>query len=221
MSLAIFLKLIAIFAVVALGWIAGRARWLGEGDVARVLSNAAFFLFVPALLFRTTARIDLSAMPWVTLAAFFVPVLAAMLAVYLWMRTLRIDRRRRVAQCARHLGRLRQHGAVRHSAGERAVRRGGVVDSPGHRQPACAGAADAGHRARRARPGACPRAQPGHRTSARRDAARHRAQHRHPPGGVAGARRSRLQPLRRDAAGAGRRDAAAAGRWPWCRCAWW
>ncbi len=86
MSLAIFLKLIAIFAVVALGWIAGRARWLGQGDVARVLANAAFFLFVPALLFRTTARIDLAALPWVTLAAFFVPVLAAMLAVYLVMR---------------------------------------------------------------------------------------------------------------------------------------
>jgi hypothetical protein len=51
-----------------------------------VLSNAAFFLFVPALLFRTTARIDLSAMPWVTLAAFFMPVLAALLAVYLLMR---------------------------------------------------------------------------------------------------------------------------------------
>jgi predicted permease len=89
MSLAIFLKLIAIFAVVALGWIAGRARWLGDGDVARVLSNAAFFLFVPALLFRTTARIDLSLMPWVTLAAFFVPVLGFMLAVYLVTRRLR------------------------------------------------------------------------------------------------------------------------------------
>jgi len=86
MSLAIFFKLIAIFAVVALGWIAGRARWLGRGDVARVLANAAFFLFIPALLFRTTARIDLSAMPWVTLAAFFAPALAFMLAVYFGMR---------------------------------------------------------------------------------------------------------------------------------------
>jgi malonate transporter and related proteins len=86
MSLAVFLKLIAIFAVVALGWIAGRARWLGEGDVARVLSNAAFFLFIPALLFRTTARIDLSAMPWATLGAFFTPVLGFMLVVYLAMR---------------------------------------------------------------------------------------------------------------------------------------
>ncbi len=86
MSLAIFFKLIAIFAVVALGWIASRARWLGSGDAARVLANAAFFLFIPALLFRTTARIDLSAMPWVTLAAFFVPAVVFMGAVYLGMR---------------------------------------------------------------------------------------------------------------------------------------
>ena len=88
MSLAIFLKLIAIFAVVALGWIAGRARWLGSGDVARVLSNAAFYLFIPALLFRTTARIDLAAMSWSTLAAFFVPALAFLGLVYLWGRHL-------------------------------------------------------------------------------------------------------------------------------------
>ena len=86
MALAVFLKLIAIFAIVALGWVAGRARWLGQGDAARVLSNAAFFLFIPALLFRTTARIDLSAMPWLALAAFFAPVLGFMLAVYLAMR---------------------------------------------------------------------------------------------------------------------------------------
>lgn len=82
MSLVVFLKLIAIFAIVAIGYIADRARWLGGGDAARVLSNAAFYLFIPALLFRTTARIDLHALPWRTLAAFFVPVLGCMLAVY-------------------------------------------------------------------------------------------------------------------------------------------
>ena len=86
MSLAIFLKLVAIFAVVALGWIAGRLRWLGPGDTARVLANATFYLFIPALLVRTTARIDLSALPWATLAAFFVPVLVAMIAVHLGTR---------------------------------------------------------------------------------------------------------------------------------------
>ncbi len=86
MSLIIFLKLIAIFAIIALGYIADRARWLGEGDVARVLANAAFYLFIPALLFRTTARIDLHTLPWRTLAAFFVPVMGCMLAIYLLQR---------------------------------------------------------------------------------------------------------------------------------------
>jgi malonate transporter len=87
MSLVVLLKLLAIFAVVALGWVAGRARWLGEGDAARTLSSAAFYLFVPALLFRTTARLDLRAMPWSTVAAFFVPMMAGLLAVYALQRS--------------------------------------------------------------------------------------------------------------------------------------
>ncbi len=86
MSLVIFLKLIAIFAIVAIGYIADRARWLGEGDVARVLSNAAFYLFIPALLFRTTALIDLYTLPWRTLAAFFVPVIGCLLVIYFFQR---------------------------------------------------------------------------------------------------------------------------------------
>lgn len=86
MSTLVFLKLLAIFVVVALGWVAGKARWLGEGDPARVLANAAYYIFVPALLFRTTARIDLATMPWGTVIAFFVPVLALLLVVYAWER---------------------------------------------------------------------------------------------------------------------------------------
>jgi malonate transporter len=89
-SAAIVYKLIAIFVVVALGWFVGRMRWLGDagggGDPARVLANAAFYIFIPALLFRTTARIDFSAMPWRTVTAFFAPVLLLMLAVYAWQR---------------------------------------------------------------------------------------------------------------------------------------
>ena len=90
MSALIFFKLLAIFAVVALGWVAGKLRWLGpttkESDPARTLSNAAFYIFVPALLFRTTARVDFRTLPWGTLAAFFVPVLVLMVLVYAWQR---------------------------------------------------------------------------------------------------------------------------------------
>ncbi len=90
MTLAIFHKLLAIFFTVALGWVAGRRRWLGGpggiGPAARALSDAAFYLFVPALLFRTMARLDFAALPWRTLAAYYVPVLVYVLAVYGWHR---------------------------------------------------------------------------------------------------------------------------------------
>jgi predicted permease len=90
MSLAVLYKLLAIFLTVALGWIAGRMRWLGDerqgADPARTLSNAAFYIFVPALLFRTTSRLDFSALPWGTVAAFFVPVLMLLVSVYVWQR---------------------------------------------------------------------------------------------------------------------------------------
>ncbi len=67
MAWAIFYKLLAIFAVVGVGYVAGRMRWLGQpgpNDPARTLSGAAFYIFVPALLFRTTARLDFAALPW-------------------------------------------------------------------------------------------------------------------------------------------------------------
>ena len=86
MSLIVLNKLLAIFCTVALGWVAGRLRWLGEPaggiDPARLLSNAAFYIFVPALLFRTTARLDVAGLPWATVVAFFVPVLVMLLTVY-------------------------------------------------------------------------------------------------------------------------------------------
>jgi predicted permease len=72
--------------VVAIGYVVGRMRLLGPNDPARVLSYVAFYIFVPALLFRTTSRLDFATMPWGTLAAFFVPVMALMLGVYLWQR---------------------------------------------------------------------------------------------------------------------------------------
>jgi malonate transporter len=82
----LYLRLLAIFAIVALGYAAGRARWVGEGDVARVMSNAAFVLFMPALLFRTTARIDFATLQAATLAVFFVPTLVLVFGTYLWER---------------------------------------------------------------------------------------------------------------------------------------
>ena len=92
MTAAVAHKLLAIMLTVALGWLATQRGWLGPaGDAdrpgsgpARVLGNAAFYLFVPALLFRTMARLDLAALPWRTLAAYFVPAIAMLLAYYAW-----------------------------------------------------------------------------------------------------------------------------------------
>ena len=82
MSTLVLLKLLSIFVIVAIGWVAGKLEWLGDRDPARTLSAAAFYVFVPALLFRTTARIELASLPWATVVAFFVPVVVMMLAVY-------------------------------------------------------------------------------------------------------------------------------------------
>jgi malonate transporter len=84
MTLAVLFKLLAVLVTVSLGWLAGRLRWLGEPEIdpARVLSAAAFYIFVPALLFRTTARVDLAALPWRMLVAYFLPVVALMLLVH-------------------------------------------------------------------------------------------------------------------------------------------
>ena len=90
MSLIVLHKLLALFFTVAVGWVAGRMRWLGEPaggtDPARLLGNAAFYIFVPALLFRSTARLNLSRMPWTMVLAFFVPVLVLAALVVVWGR---------------------------------------------------------------------------------------------------------------------------------------
>jgi len=86
MSTVVIFKLLTIFVVVAIGWVVGKLKWLGGHDPARTLANAAYYIFVPALLFRTTARIDFKTMPWGTLVAIFVPMIAMQLAVYAWQR---------------------------------------------------------------------------------------------------------------------------------------
>ncbi|UUX95919.1 AEC family transporter [Aquabacterium sp. J223] len=84
MSMSVLMQLLVLLAVVVLGYGAGRRRWLGptEQDPARVLSQAALYLFIPALLFRTLARLDLHQLPWSTLAVFFGPVGVLMLVLY-------------------------------------------------------------------------------------------------------------------------------------------
>ena len=88
MTTAVAIKLLAVLLTAALGYAAGRSRLLTTGasgsDAARVLSNTALYVFVPALLFRTTVRIDYAHMPWRVIAAYFVPVLGVAFLVYAW-----------------------------------------------------------------------------------------------------------------------------------------
>jgi len=103
-TLELLFKLLAIFATAGVGWVAARVGWIGASEPAvspgqgaaagasglaqanRVLSDAAYNIFVPALLFRTMARMDFAAMPWTTLVAYFVPVLAYLGVFYAWQQ---------------------------------------------------------------------------------------------------------------------------------------
>jgi predicted permease len=112
MTGAVLVKLLSIFATVAIGWIAVRMRWFGTGaqaaDPTRSLGNAAMLIFVPALLFRTMARLDVSAMPWQVVIAYFVPAVAYALAVYAWQR----KAVQRPANAAQNLGPTAPAGRV-------------------------------------------------------------------------------------------------------------
>lgn len=80
MSSAILLQLLTLLTVAACGYAAARTNLLGAG-ASRALSNAAFSIFAPALLFRTTATTDLATMPRTLLLAYFVPMLIMMAAI--------------------------------------------------------------------------------------------------------------------------------------------
>ncbi|MGY0196556.1 AEC family transporter [Leptothrix sp. BB-4] len=79
-------KLLALFAMIAIGWIATRRGLLGGAEGQRALAGAAFGIFLPALLFRTMAVLDLSHLPGPLLLAFFGPLSLWALAVWWWER---------------------------------------------------------------------------------------------------------------------------------------
>lgn len=79
-------KLLALFAMIAIGWFATRRGMLGGAEGQRALAGAAFGIFLPALLFRTMAALDLSTLPGPLLLAFFGPLVLWALAVWAWER---------------------------------------------------------------------------------------------------------------------------------------
>jgi malonate transporter and related proteins len=84
-SSVVLFKLLAVFAVIGVGWVAGRFRVVGP-EGSGVLTAVAFSVFTPALLFRTTAGIALNKLPWTPLLAYFIPTVVLLLGGYAWSR---------------------------------------------------------------------------------------------------------------------------------------
>jgi malonate transporter and related proteins len=84
-SAEVLLKLAAVFVVIAIGFVVGRTRIAGP-DAADTLNAVTFTVFAPALLFRTMAGISLGGLPWLMLAAYFIPTTVLLVAVYSWQR---------------------------------------------------------------------------------------------------------------------------------------
>jgi hypothetical protein len=91
LTIAVFYKLLAIFLVVGLGYLAARLRWFGEASPAeaRLLGNLTMNVFIAALLFRTSARLDLGALPWPVVIAYYAPALTMALGIWAWHRARR------------------------------------------------------------------------------------------------------------------------------------
>lgn len=85
MSTEVLLRLAAVFVVIAVGFVAGRTRTLGE-HAADTLNAVTFTVFAPALLFRTMAGVSLGALPWRMMLAYFVPTTMLLVGVYAWQR---------------------------------------------------------------------------------------------------------------------------------------
>jgi hypothetical protein len=84
-SQSVPVNLLAIFAVIGVGWGAGRTRMLGP-QAAATLGAIAFGLFVPALLFRTTAQVSLAKLPVGYGRRILRPTVTVLLLVYAWHR---------------------------------------------------------------------------------------------------------------------------------------
>ena len=91
MTTVIITRLAAIFAVVAVGYGFGHTKLLRGEQALQALTNVAFYILTPALLFRLTATIDLADLPWQVILVYFGPTVGLLFAVYFWQRHRRSD----------------------------------------------------------------------------------------------------------------------------------
>jgi malonate transporter len=72
--------LLPVILLIAIGWLAGRRRWISPGSV-KDLSGLVFMVLAPALLFRTMAGVRLVSLDWRPLVTYFVVALAVYASV--------------------------------------------------------------------------------------------------------------------------------------------
>jgi malonate transporter and related proteins len=79
----LLLALAPVFALIGLGWLSARMGWLRQTSIAD-LSKVVFYLFMPALLFRTMATAHLEQLDLAPIAAYFSAILLVLAGVLWW-----------------------------------------------------------------------------------------------------------------------------------------
>ncbi len=83
MNHPVFTALIPVVLLVALGYVAGRLRWM-RSDSVKDLSNLVFLVLTPALMFRTMGKVDVKQLELLPLATYFVAVFILFSVNLLW-----------------------------------------------------------------------------------------------------------------------------------------
>jgi len=79
----VFTALIPVVLLVALGYVAGRLRWM-RAESVKDLSNLVFLVLTPALMFRTMGKVDVKQLELLPLATYFVAVFILFGVNLLW-----------------------------------------------------------------------------------------------------------------------------------------
>lgn len=83
MNHPVFSALIPVVLLVALGYAAGRARWI-RAEAGKDLSNLVFLVLTPALMFRTMGRVNLQQLDFRPLLTYFAAVLVLFVLTLSW-----------------------------------------------------------------------------------------------------------------------------------------
>ncbi len=76
-------SLIPVILIIAAGWFAGRLNLVGRGAV-KDLSNLAFLVLLPSLLFRTMGKVQVQSLDFAPVAAYFIGVGLVFFGVLAW-----------------------------------------------------------------------------------------------------------------------------------------